>query len=200
MGANMFKSLFEKIKLWWYRDTLLNKIIEAKESQSILEQQKFIEHEHIAKLEKYETQLLEEGKTVTTLSVKRRIAGQICNLRKDLRRMGTTVSLLNAKISILGTSIHNMSILNDAKAIGVPTSEELSESAVGAEQMIEEISDTASLANSLDISQHNIIGIDEEEKQILNELIIPCQPSNDNNIPIPELVPKSSKVKELEPV
>ena len=196
----MFFNFREKINKWWNRDSLLNKIIEAKKSQSVIEYQKTIEYNNIAKLEEYEIQLLEEGKKVDTISIKKRIAGQICNLRKDLRRMNTTVSLLNSKISILGTSIHNMSILNDAMAIEVPTGDELSEGAVVAEQMIEEITDTASLANSLDISQSNILGIDEEERQILKELIIPCQLSEDNNTPIPEIVPESSKVKELEPV
>ena len=166
----MFFNFREKISKWWNRDTLLNKIIEAKKSQSVIEYQKTIEYDNIAKLEKYETQLLEEGKKVDAISIKKRIAGQICNLRKDLRRMNTTVGLLNSKISILGTSIHNMSILNDARAIGVPTSEELSESAVGVEQMIKEISDTALLANSLDVSQHCIMGIDVEEKEIMREL------------------------------
>lgn len=126
-------------------------------------------YEDIAKLEKKEEKLLGEGKTTTSKVSKRRVAGQIARLRKDISRCNTSATLLSKQINIISTHIHNLELAQTSSTAQLPTSEELTEAAVNAEEMLEQLSTSDELVSSLEVSLAET-SISDDEAAILKEL------------------------------
>jgi len=143
---------------WWQRvckffarDNDLNKIARMREEQEHLEQRRDRQYQDISELEHRESDLLEQGRAATSQIHKRRVASQLFHLRQDLKRLNAVAGLVNKKITILATDIHNLSIVNEGQALGLdmPDSETLAENAVAAEQLIESVNNDADLCDQL---------------------------------------------------
>jgi len=122
--------------------------------------------EDIRRLEMKETQLLYDGKNSTSALQKRRFAAQIAQLRKDINRHRQSVALLNKQIDIAATDLHNKAIIETAKAAQLPTTEELTDHAVQAEQMLETLSADADMVSSFETVD---MPISDEEAAIMAE-------------------------------
>ena len=96
-------------------------------------------YEDIGKLEKKEEQLRVEGKATESKVSKRRIAGQISRMRKDISRCNTSAALISKQINVISTHIHNLELAQTSSTAQLPTSEELTEAAVNAEEMLEQL-------------------------------------------------------------
>ncbi|MCZ6816477.1 MAG: hypothetical protein O7F76_07215 [Planctomycetota bacterium] len=123
----------------------------------------------ISKLEKKEGQLRDEGKATKVGVAKRRIAGQISRLRKDISRVNTSASILSKQINVISTHIHNLELAQTGTVAQLPTGEELTEAAVNAEQILEDLSASDDLVSSLEVNMAET-SISDDEAAILREL------------------------------
>lgn len=126
-------------------------------------------YEDVARLEKREQALFEEGRQATAAVVKRRVASQVAQLRKEIARWNTSASLLNQQINVLSTDIHNLTLLQQGQLAKLPSAEELTEHAVAAEEMLETLAADARLVDGLEagIAQ---TAMSDDEAAILKEL------------------------------
>ena len=126
-------------------------------------------YEDIGTLEKKEEKLHTEGRATASKVSKRRVAGQIARLRKDISRCNTSAALLSKQINIISTHIHNLELSQTSSVAQLPTGEELTEAAVAAEEMLEQLSESDDLVSSLEIGMAET-AISEDEAEILKEL------------------------------
>lgn len=126
-------------------------------------------YEDIGKLEQKEEQLRVEGKATASKVSKRRIAGQISRMRKDISRCNTSAALLSKQINVISTHIHNLELAQTSSTAQLPTSEELTEAAVNAEEMLEQLNASDDLVSSLEVGMAES-AISDDEAEILREL------------------------------
>lgn len=144
------------------------KINELSQRRAALSQRRNRLYDDIAQLEKREADLLEQGRQNRSQVVRRRIAAQLAQLRKDIQRQNTTASMLNKQIDILSTDIHNLTLIQQGEVARLPSSEELTENAVKAEEMLETLNTDADLVNSLETGMATWM-TSAEERAILDE-------------------------------
>ena len=125
-------------------------------------------YEDIAKLEKREAELLEQGRTTKSPVPRRRIAAQLAQMRKDIGRQNTTAGMLNQQINIISTDIHNLTLIQQGEMAKLPETEELTENAVKAEEMLETLKADSDLVSSLEMGMEATLA-SEEELAILKE-------------------------------
>lgn len=139
-------------------------------------------YEDIAKLEKREAQLLEEGKAATSQVPRRRIAAQLAQLRKDIGRQNTTASMLNKQINIISTDVHNLTLIQQGEMARLPDTEELTENAVKAEEMLETLSADSEMVEGLETGMRDTV-TSEEELAILREFeAAPAEPESTGRV------------------
>ncbi len=126
-------------------------------------------YEDIGKLETKEQDLRAEGKASSSKVAKRRIASQISHLRKDISRVNTSAAMLGKQINIISTHIHNLELAQTGSIAELPTSEDLTEAAVNAEEILEQLSASDDLVSSLEIGMAES-AMSDDEAAILEEL------------------------------
>lgn len=143
-------------------------------------------YEDIGKLEKKEADLLEQGKAAKSQVPRRRMAAQLAQLRKDIGRQNSTAAMLNKQIDIISTDIHNLTLIQQGEMASLPDTQELTENAVKAEEMLESLSADAELVGSLELGQEQVLA-SEEELAILREFEEADKPSvaSDRATPAP---------------
>lgn len=138
------------------------------ERRAALAQRRSRIYEDIATLEKKEAELLAAGKAATSPVPRRRLAAQLAQLRKDIGRHNTTAGMLNQQINIISTDIHNLTLIQQGELAKLPDTEQLTENAVRAEELVETLKADAELVSSLETGvQENVTS--EEELAILRE-------------------------------
>jgi hypothetical protein len=108
-------------------------------------------YDDIGQLEKRARQLDEEGRNLSTDIAKRRLAAQLANLEKDITRLNTTASVLSKQINVISTHIHNLELAQAGSAAQLPTSDELTEAAVSAEEILEQLGASDQLVSGLGV-------------------------------------------------
>ena len=122
----------------------------------------------ISKLEAREGDLLAEGKVNASSVVRRRLAAQLAQVRKDIARQNTTASMLNQQINIISTRIHNLTLVQQGQMADVPSADELATEAVEAEELLEQLKADADLVGSLETGLADTL-TSREELDILKE-------------------------------
>lgn len=133
-------------------------------------------YEDISGLEAKESDLLGQGRQTKSAVVRRRLAAQLDQLRKDLGRHNTTANMLNKQIDIISTDIHNLTLIRQGNMARLPSTEELTENAVQAEEMLETLSVDAELVSNLDTGLSET-AMSENELAILKEFEEPPEPT-----------------------
>ena len=126
-------------------------------------------YEDIGQLEKKEQELHQEGKATSSKIAKRRIAGQISRMRKDISRCNTSAAVVSKQINIIGTHIHNLELARTGSVAQLPSSEDLTEAAVNAEEILEQLTVGDDLVSGLDVGMAES-AMSDEEAAILAEL------------------------------
>jgi hypothetical protein len=129
-------------------------------------------YEDIGKLEKRESVLIDEGKAATSNVVKRRVASQISHLRKDISRCNTSAAMLSKQINIISTHIHNLELAQTGSIAQLPTGDELTEAAVNAEEILEQLAASDELVSGMEVGMAQS-AISSDEAAILKELEAP---------------------------
>ncbi len=125
-------------------------------------------YEDISTLEKREGELLAQGRSTQSQVTRRRLAAQLAQLRKDIARQNTTANMLNQQINILSTDIHNLTLIQQGQMARLPDTEELTQNAVKAEEMLETLRADADLVGSLETGLADV-ATSSEEMAILKE-------------------------------
>lgn len=154
------------------------KINMLSERRATLAQRRDRIYNDIAKLEKRESELLAQGRTAETNIVKKRLAAQLAQLRKDIARQNTTANMLNQQINIISTHVHNLTLIKQGESAKLPDTEELTQDAVRAEEMLETLKADADLVGSLETGLSDAVTSDEE-LAILKEFDAPSEPARE---------------------
>lgn len=126
-------------------------------------------YEDIGRLEKKEQQLLDEGKAATSKVSKRRLAAQIAHMRKDISRCNTSAAVISKQINIISTHIHNLELAQTGAVAQLPSSDELTEAAVNAEEILEQLAASDDLVTGLEVNLAET-AVSDDEAEILKEL------------------------------
>ena len=135
------------------------------ERRAALSQRRDRLYADIGKLEKKEADLRAEGKAAHTAGAdvkKRRVAAQLVQHRKDIARQNATAAMLNKQIDIISTDIHNLTLIQQGDLAQLPDTEELTENAVRAEEMLEQLQADADLVGGLETGIEASLTNDEE--------------------------------------
>lgn len=132
------------------------------ERRATLSQRRDRMYEDIAKMEEKEAGLLAQGKATTSAVPRRRLAAQLAQMRKDISRQNTTAAMLNKQIDIISTDIHNLTLIQQGEAAQLPATEELTEHAVQAEEMLETLTADSELVGHLETGLEATLASDEE--------------------------------------
>lgn len=124
-------------------------------------------YDEIGALEDREKRLVNNGKASSSKVTKRRLAQQISLLRKDIRMRNTSAVVLNKQINTIGTHLRNLELVQRGSVSGLPSCDELTEAAVNAEEIMEELTASDDLVNS--IWNEIDFGLSAEEADILAE-------------------------------
>lgn len=125
-------------------------------------------YEDIAKLEQRERDLLEQGRQNKSEVVRRRVASQLAQHRRDMSRLNTTANMLNQQINVISTHIHNLTLIQQGQMAQLPATEELTQDAVRAEEMLEQLKADVDLVSTLDTGISNVLAT-QDELDILKE-------------------------------
>ena len=145
------------------------------ERRAALAQRRDRIYEDIGKLEGKEAELLAQGKAATSDVPRRRLAAQLAQLRKDIARQNTTAAMLNQQINIISTDIHNLTLIQQGETARLPDTEELTENAVRAEELLESLRADSELVGGLTTGVQEV-STSEEELAILDEFQAADQP------------------------
>lgn len=125
-------------------------------------------YDDIVKLEGKEAELFDQGKSATSMVPRRRLAAQLAQLRKDIARQNTTAAMLNQQINIISTDIHNLTLIQQGQIAQLPQTQELTEHAVAAEEMLEALNADAEMVGTLETGM-DVKLASAEEQAILKE-------------------------------
>ena len=138
------------------------------EKRAALAQRRDRIYEDIAKLETRESDLLTQGRENKSPVVRRRLAAQLAQLRRDISRANTTANMLNQQINIISTDIHNLTLIQQGQMASLPSTQDLTENAVKAEEMLETLQGDAEMVASLEAGVGELTTA-AEERDILAE-------------------------------
>lgn len=162
-------SVLDRIKQWFGLGVNEAKKINALAAmRAKLVTRRDIIYKDVADQEQREKALLDEGKSNTSPVVRRRVASQLAQLRKDIARMHTTAAMVNQQMNIISTSIHNLTLLQQGRVAELPTAEELTDQAVRAEELLEQLKGEVDMVSTLETSVAATT-FTEEEEAILKE-------------------------------
>jgi len=77
--------------------------------------------------------------------------------------------MLSKQINIISTHIHNLELAQTGSVASLPTSEDLTEAAVNAEEILEQLNASDDLVSSLEVSMAES-AMTDDEAEILREL------------------------------
>ena len=144
------------------------KIALLSERRAVLTQQRDAAYDEIAILEKKENDLREHFKTSNSELAKRRITGQLLQLRKDMERRQQLLGVLNQQVNVLSTHLHNIELVAQGKSAQLPESEELQTEAEEAEKILADLQVNTELAGAMGVTGG--YGMTDEEKALYEEL------------------------------
>lgn len=162
--ADWIRSLFSK------EGEELKKINVLSEKRASLSTRLDRMYEDIGALEKKESKLMDEGKAANSTVTKRRIAAQVARMRKDITRFNTSASILSKQINVISTHIHNLELAQTGSLASLPSTDELTEAAVNAEEILEQLGASDDLVSSLEVSMADT-AMSDDEADILGELM-----------------------------
>jgi hypothetical protein len=144
------------------------KIAHLSERRAALGLQRDKTYEDMTVLEQQESSLKEQFKNAAGAIGKRRITGQMLQLRKDLERRQQLLSVLNQQINVVSTHLHNLELVQQGQVASLPNTDEMTEDAVKAEEVLAELEANAEMAGT--VGSIGTAGMTAEEQALFEEL------------------------------
>ncbi len=121
----------------------------------------------MGRLEQRETDLLAEGRAATADSARRRLAGELAQVRREHGLQTALAGVIGSQVDVLSTHIHHLTLLQQGRQVQLPDADELTRHAVDAEQMLEGLRAEAEQATELAVGSD--MPATDEEVAILRE-------------------------------
>jgi hypothetical protein len=170
---NSDMSLADRIrKLFSKQGDEARKINELSARRAQLSQRRDRLYDDIAKLEQRESQLFSEGRQAPSESTRRLKASQIKAVQDDIKRHAATAKMLNQQIEVISTDIHNLTLIQQGQSAKLPSTDDLTDHAVRAEEILEQLSADADLTDTLAVGAGDE-AMSAEEQAILDQLSQP---------------------------
>jgi hypothetical protein len=167
-GAGM--PLIDRIKtLFGHKGEVEKKIAFLSERRTALSQQLDRGYEEMGALETREADLRRQFKDAASDLPRRRITGQLLQLRKDIERRQQLLSVLNQQINVVSTHLHNLELQRQGKAASLPSGDEIAADAQAAEEVLAELQAGSELAESVGAPLHG--GMSAEEQALYDQLL-----------------------------
>jgi len=115
------------------------KVRELRAKQAEIDEERRNLEKALDELVGQESRFLKEGAAATSLSVRKRLASRVAQIRQEIALQNEKVSILTKQGQILGRQIHNLEVAQAARPTGLPASEEITEAAAAAEGALEEL-------------------------------------------------------------
>jgi len=133
-------SMLDRIKdIFSLKGNEARKINALSERRALLVQRRDRIYDDLSKVETREADLLKQGRESPSPAVKRRVASQIKQIRDDMGRLQASARMIGQQVDVISTHIHNLSLLQQGQAAKLPPVEEITQDAVRAEEMIEQL-------------------------------------------------------------
>ncbi len=120
--------------------------------------------EKLDELEKQEKDIIRDGKAEKSTNIKRRLAGRLAALRKDISRENSTVQFAGRQIYRCEDFLHTRKMMRLAGTSGLPDTEDIVDNQVEAELAIEAADAAADAAESVEFDY-----LDEEAEACMAE-------------------------------
>ena len=144
------------------------KIALLSERKAALNQQRERAFEEMSVLDRRERDLKEQFKESNSEHAKRRVTGQMLQLRKDLDRRQQLLRVLDQQINVVATALHNLELVRQGESAHLPDTNEIAEDAAKAEEVLAQLEADAELAGS--VSGLGSTSMTDEEKEMYAEL------------------------------
>jgi hypothetical protein len=144
------------------------KIAFLAERRTALSQQRDRAYEEMHAVEEKESTLRAQFKSAGTEAARRRLTSQLLQLRKELDRRQQMVGVFNSQIDVVSTHLHNLELLQQGKSAKLPDSDEITEDAARAEEMLAELQ--ASTEAAAGATSTLTGGMSDEEQALYDEL------------------------------
>ena len=144
------------------------KISHLSERRAALGLQRDKTYEDMTVLEQQEAGLKEQFRQASGAIGKRRITSQMLQLRKDLERRQQLLSVLNQQINVVSTHLHNLELVQQGQVASLPNTDEMTEDAVKAEEVLAELEANSEMAGSVGSIGNS--GMTAEEQALFEEL------------------------------
>jgi hypothetical protein len=162
------------------------KIAFLSERRTALSQQLDRSYEEMGVMETKEAELRQQFNSAASDLPRRRITGQMLQLRKDIDRRQQLLSMLNQQINVNNTHLHNLELQRQGKAANLPDSEEMGLVAAKTEEVLAELQAGSEFADSVGSQSHG--GMTSEEQALYDELL---EGSKQPETPAPQAATKS---------
>ncbi len=154
------------------------RMAELSEQRAALTRQRDRQYDDMARLEDREAQLRQSFADESAPGTRRRITGQLLQLKKDLDRRRQTVGVLNQQIDVVGTHLHHLELARTGTTAGkLPDADELARDAAKAEEVLADLQANSELANELAGGAASASGMSDEEQKLYDELVAESAPS-----------------------
>ena len=144
------------------------KIAFLSERRTALSLQRDRAYDDMNTLEQQEAGLKDQFKNASGNISKRRITGQMLQLRKDLERRQQLLSVLNQQINVVSTHLHNLELVQQGQVASLPNTDEMTADAVKAEEVLAELEANSELAAT--VGSIGASGMSGEEQALFEEL------------------------------
>src|SRR6185436_10205246 len=144
------------------------KIALLSEQKAAFAQQLDRAYDEIQSLEKRDADLREEFKNASGAVTKRRVTSQLVQRRKDIDRRQQLIGVLNQRINVVSTHLHNLDLVRSDQNAKLPDSEEIANDAAAAEEMLAELQADNEVAES--VGGIATAGMSDEEQALFEEL------------------------------
>lgn len=144
------------------------KIAFLSERRTALSQQRDRSYEDLSALEQKDGDLRRQFKDARAPLTKRRITGQLLQLQKEMERRQQLLGVFNQQIDVISTHLHNLELVRQGQTARLPDSEELTDDAVKAEEMLAKLQADTELATT--VAQTATAGMSDEEQALYEQL------------------------------
>jgi len=149
-GIERSGSMFDRLRqLLRLKGAEQKKIEMLGDKQALLSKRRADIYREMDALGERETELKARGVEADSNATRRRIAGELAQVRRRIEQGNTMVGVFNRQIDILSTHIHHLTLVTQGEKVELPDVEEMTRDAVRAEELLERVQADADVVETL---------------------------------------------------
>lgn len=162
--------LWSRIRRWLrMKPTVAEQVREMTAARVRLEQQRAELDHKFASLQTEERQAREQGAAAASDNERKHAAARIVRVGREQKRLAAQGNVITQQIDVLGTRLHNLTLMQQGRSVALPSPQELAKEAAEAEQVVAQLSTSADLAASVEVGAMSS-ALAAEEAAVFDEL------------------------------